>query len=88
DAAGFGVGRRVFDDVATIELRALAGATLPLVDPSFKADAAAGAVSFGLTSGPTDLRAMGTEFYNDGFPVLGMPLSGFEVGPISRVVGH
>lgn len=88
DAAGFPNGRRVFDDVATIELRALAGATLPLVDKSYKADAAAGEVSFGLTDGPSDLRAKGTEYYNDGFPVLGMPLSGFEVGPISRVVGH
>ena len=39
DPAGFPNGRRVFDDVATIEIRAIAGATLPLVDPSFKADA-------------------------------------------------
>ncbi len=40
DPAGFPNGRRVFDDVVTIELRALAGATLPLVDKSFTADAA------------------------------------------------
>ena len=32
DVAGFPNGRRVFDDVMTIELRAIAGATYPLVD--------------------------------------------------------
>jgi hypothetical protein len=41
DAAGFPNGRRVFDDVVTVELRAVAGITIPLVDPSFKPDAAA-----------------------------------------------
>ncbi len=79
DPAGFPNGRRVFDDVATIELRALAGATLPLVDPSYTPDAAAGAVSMGLTSGPTDLSAMGTENYLPEFPYLGTPYSGFAV---------
>ena len=39
DLAGFPNGRRVFDDVATIELRAIAGATIPLVDPTFTPDA-------------------------------------------------
>ena len=34
DLAGFPNGRRVFDDVFTIELRALAGVTIPLVDSS------------------------------------------------------
>ncbi|MGH9080793.1 MAG: DUF4331 domain-containing protein [Acidimicrobiales bacterium] len=80
DPAGFPNGRRVFDDVATIELRALAGATLPLVDPSYKADAAAGEVSMGLTQSPTDLTAMGTENYLPSFPYLGLPISGFSVG--------
>ena len=45
--AGFPNGRRVFDDVTTIELRAIAGATIPLVDPSYKPDAAAGAITPG-----------------------------------------
>ena len=80
DPAGYPNGRRVFDDVATIELRAIAGATLPLVDPSYTPDAAAGAISMGLTSGPTDLTAMGTENYLPGFPYLGLPLSGFVAG--------
>ena len=56
DAAGFPNGRRVFDDVTTIELRAIAGATLPLVDKSFTADAAAGAI----TPGP-DVEQHGRE---------------------------
>jgi len=79
DVAGFPNGRRVFDDVVTIELRALAGATLGLVDPSFTPDAAAGAVSQGLTSSPGDLGAMGTEHYLSSFPYLGVPSSGFAV---------
>ncbi len=79
DPAGFPNGRRVFDDVVTIELRAFAGATLPLVDPSFKADAAAGAITPGLTSGATDLRALGTESYLASFPYLGVPYSGFSI---------
>jgi hypothetical protein len=79
DPAGFPIGRRVFDDVTTIELRALAGATLPLVDKSFTPDAAAGQITPGLTSGPTDTSAMGTENYLLGFPYLGTPYSGFAV---------
>jgi hypothetical protein len=78
DLAGYPNGRRVFDDVATIELRAVAGATLPLVDPTFTADAAAGAVSFGLTTGGSDLTAMNTEHYLAAFPYLGTPYSGFS----------
>ena len=49
DLAGYPNGRRVFDDVFTIELRAIAGATIPLVDPSFTPDGAAGAVTDGVT---------------------------------------
>ena len=41
DIAGFPNGRRVFDDVATIELIAVAGATLGLVDKKFTPDPAA-----------------------------------------------
>ena len=76
DNAGFPNGRRVFDDVVTVELRALAGLTIPLVDPSYTPDGAAGEISMGLTSGPTDLTAMGTENYLDTFPYLGLPHSG------------
>jgi len=77
DLAGYPNGRRVFDDVATIELRAVAGATLPLVDTTYTADAAVGLVTLGLTSGPTDLSALGTEHYLSSFPYLGTPYSGY-----------
>ena len=48
-SAGFPNGRRVFDDVVTIELRAIAGVTYPLVDTTFTPDAAAGQLTDGLT---------------------------------------
>jgi Domain of unknown function (DUF4331) len=72
DAAGFPNGRRVADDVVTIELRALAGVTYPLVDKSFTPDAAAGVVTDGLT--PADVSSP----YLDHFPYLGVPYSGFN----------
>jgi hypothetical protein len=71
DLAGFPNGRRVFDDVVTVELRAIAGATYPLVDKSYKPDAAAKAVTDGLT--PSSVKAR----YLDKFPYLGVPYSGF-----------
>ncbi len=77
DLAGFPNGRRVFDDVVTIEIQAIAGATLRLVDPSFTPDAAAGLVNQGLTSSGTDISAMGTENYLTAFPYLGVPHSGY-----------
>src|SRR6266568_1798451 len=42
DLDGFPDGRRVFDNVTAVELRAIAGATYPLIDSSFTPDAAAG----------------------------------------------
>lgn len=79
DPAGYPNGRRVYDDVATIELRAIAGATLPLVDKSYKADAAAGGISMGLTSSSTDITAEGTVRYIYQFPYLGVPYAGYDV---------
>ena len=78
DAAGFPNGRRVFDDVVTIELRAIAGATIPLVDSTFTPDKAAGEVTDGLTTGPSDVTAMGTEDYLPSFPYLGIPHDGYH----------
>ena len=78
DVAGYPNGRRVIDDVATIALRAVAGATLGYVVPSFTADGAAGAVDFGLTGGGSDLSANGTQHYLSSFPYLGTPYSGFS----------
>jgi hypothetical protein len=77
DAAGFPNGRRVFDDVVSIELRAIAGATYPLVDKSYKPDAAAAAITDGLTSASTK--------YIPKFPYLGTPQSGYETSPLGQV---
>jgi hypothetical protein len=75
DAAGFPNGRRVFDDVVSIELRAIAGVTFKLIDPSYAVDAAAGALSDGLT--PADL---GTPYLSV-FPYLGVPYDGYHHPP-------
>ena len=71
DLAGYPNGRRVFDDVFTIELRVLAGVTYPLIDATFKPDGAASLVTDGLT--PASDR------YISSFPYLGVPKSGFDV---------
>jgi hypothetical protein len=72
DLAGFPNGRRVFDDVVTIELRAIAGVTIPLVDHTFEPDGAASKITPGLTP---DLQTR----YLPHFPYLGVPKSGFEI---------
>jgi hypothetical protein len=72
DLAGFPNGRRVFDDVVTVELRALAGVTYPLVDSTFTPDAAAGEVSDGLAP-----SSLGMPFL-DSFPYLGVPFDGYD----------
>ncbi len=73
DLAGFPNGRRVFDDVVTIELRAIAGVTYPLVNKKYTPDAAAGAVTDGLTASSVPSGYLNT------FPYLGVPYSGFDV---------
>jgi hypothetical protein len=72
DLAGFPNGRRVFDDVVTIELRAIAGATYPLVNKNYTPDAAAGEITDGLT--PASVPSG----YLTKFPYLGVPYSGFS----------
>lgn len=71
DLAGFPNGRRVADDVVSIELQALAGATIPLVDKSFTPDKAVPDASDGLTGAGLTLPAS--------FPYLGTPYAGFAV---------
>jgi hypothetical protein len=71
DLAGFPNGRRVFDDTVAIELRAVAGATYPLVAPGFKPDAAASLLTDG-TAPDLNTRYMST------FPYLGVPKDGFN----------
>jgi len=69
DLAGFPNGRRLADNVAAIELRAIAGVTLPLVDPSYTPDAAAGLLLDGTSNEVASLPE---------FPYLGHPHQGFE----------
>ena len=73
DAAGFPNGRRIDDDVVTIELRAIAGLTIPLVDPGFTPDGAAAAVQDGTTN--TNAASTGS------FPYLGLPGGGYQTVP-------
>ncbi len=70
DAAGFPNGRRVFDDIVSIELKAIAGATIPLVDPSFTPDGAVGLVSSYLEPG--------VDRFQSDFPYLGTPHDGYD----------
>ena len=70
DLAGFPNGRRVSDDVVSIELKAVAGATYPLVDSSYTPDAAVGAVSSYLSPG--------ADRYQSTFPYLGTPHDGYH----------
>ena len=76
DLAGFPNGRRVFDDIVTVELRAIAGVTIPLVDPSFTPDAAASVITdFNPPHIPAGVR------YEQHFPFLGLPFGGYESRP-------
>jgi len=69
DTAGFPNGRRVADNVVAIELRAVAGVTLPLVRPSFTADGAAALLTDGTANEQPYLSA---------FPYLAHPHEGYE----------
>jgi len=73
DVAGYPNGRRPGDDVVTIELQALAGATLPLVDPTYKVDGVVKSV----TDFKPDPPAIGSP-PTGSFPYLGTPYSGYN----------
>jgi Domain of unknown function (DUF4331) len=72
DLAGFPNGRRLADDVVTIELRAIAGATYPLVHPGYTPDAAVSLIEDGTNGHP------GRVLLAD-FPYVGTPYSGYDV---------
>jgi hypothetical protein len=77
DAAGYPNGRRVQDDVATIEVRALAGLTYALVDKTYTPDGAAALVTDFTDQDPTVVPVpMGSPFLNM-FPYLGVPYDGY-----------
>jgi uncharacterized protein DUF4331 len=75
DLAGYPNGRRVADDVVTIELRAVAGVTYPLVNPAYKPDGAAGLIYD--VENPTSNTPPVS--YLNKFPYLNHPESGFDV---------
>jgi hypothetical protein len=75
DPAGFPNGRRITDDVVTIELRAVAGATLPLVDPGYQVDGVVGSVTDGLTGASVANGPL------TGFPYMGIPYDGYHNPP-------
>ncbi|HLG70185.1 MAG TPA: DUF4331 domain-containing protein [Chloroflexota bacterium] len=77
DPAGFPNGRRVQDDVVTVELRAVAGLTYPLIDKTFTPDAAASKVGTGLDG--TDNNFLPS------FPYLGVPYDGYGTGALGRL---
>ena len=79
DAAGFPNGRRLQDDIVTIELRALAGVTYPLVNSSYTPDAAASKVTDGAPSSGINLLPC--------FPYMPEPYSGYYT-PSSTPVGN
>ncbi len=72
DLAGFPNGRRITDDVVTIELRAIAGLTYPLVDPTYKVDAVAKVLTDGLTSASVTNKPLPR------FPYMGVPYDGYH----------
>ena len=69
DLAGYPNGRRVTDDITNVSLRAVAGATYPLVEKSYEPDAAVSAITQGIT--PLPFRSQST------FPYVATPHSGF-----------
>ncbi|MHA3703915.1 DUF4331 domain-containing protein [Jatrophihabitans sp. YIM 134969] len=78
DAAGFPNGRRVYDDVTTVELKAVAGLLYPLIDSTYKVDDAVGLVDEYLTNDAKDITAKGSVRYLKSFPYLGTPHSGYK----------
>jgi Domain of unknown function (DUF4331) len=80
DAAGFPNGRRLIDDTTAIELRAIAGLTIPLVDPNYKPDAAASLLTDDTDKFKDRNDPYGRRFL-DSFPYLSHPNSGFTTLP-------
>jgi hypothetical protein len=75
DPAGFPNGRRLADDVTTIELRAIAGLTLPLTYPNYTPDAilAGDALRDGTSNTNAPLLSQ--------FPYAAPPASGYSTKP-------
>jgi hypothetical protein len=72
DPAGFPNGRRITDDVVTIELRAIAGATYPLVDKTYQVDKVVSELDDGLTGASVSSGPLSN------FPYMGIPYDGYH----------
>ena len=72
---GSRTGAASTDDVVAIELRAIAGVTYPLVDPTFTPDGAAGVITDGTTPKSNPITFLGR------FPYMGVPISGYDIVP-------
>ncbi|MEJ7722182.1 MAG: DUF4331 domain-containing protein [Ilumatobacteraceae bacterium] len=75
-SGGLSQRTRVFDDIVTVELRAVAGLTIPLVDPSYVPDEAASLIKDGT-------QELGDTSYLNVFPYLDHPVSGYDSVPPS-----
>ncbi|SIR67361.1 DUF4331 domain-containing protein [Williamsia sterculiae] len=73
DMGGFPNGRRVIDDVTSIELRAIAGAILPSFDKGYVPDVAVAVLA--------DLDIYTNPAFLPHFPYLGTPISGTSAVP-------
>jgi len=71
DIGGYPNGRRLGDDVVSIELQAIAGVTYPLVNKGYTADGAASKVTDG--AGPSS-----TSPFLGSFPYVGTPYEGYN----------
>ncbi len=72
DPAGFPNGRRIADDVVTIELRAIAGAVYPVIDSSYVVDTVVPSVTDGLDGSSVTNQPLVA------FPYLGVPYDGYD----------
>jgi hypothetical protein len=85
DLAGFPNGRRPIDDVTTIELRAIAGQTIPLVDPGYTVDDAAKNPD-GISDGTSNSDNPNGDLL-PGFPYLAVPNGGYQTRPGTSSTG-
>lgn len=72
DVGGYPNGRRIVDDVVCIELRAIAGATYPLIDPSYVVDPVVSAVTDGVHEANVTNKPIPV------FPYMGVPYDGYD----------
>ena len=83
DLAGFPNGRRLSDDITAIELKAIAGATIPLVDPDYEPDGAAALLEDGTYDGQNEEN---DPVLLDKFPFMPYPGGGFQTVPGTAAV--